>query len=345
VDNMRETGQDLKSERLRQGLTLEGISERTRISVEVLQALEAGAYGRIGTPLLVRSFIRTYCTALGIDAEPLLKDHNAEILACNQQASAIKRYQKLSPSFQRYRRRRTTVLLFLGVVVAGGVAAGIWVANKGMHFRGAEILTKDINPQQELPSDLSERSTAPGSAETEEETALVPEHVASLPLHAVARDKPVVTDQGSTAASGQPGRETASVAAVHPMVQVEAAPPPQNAEQVVSDVDPPKEAVAPETPVFEDAPSDMNQPAGHKLFVEADQEVWVQVRIDGKNKHSALLQPGERREWQVNDKVNVVLGNAGGVRMKWDGRPLRQLGRSGQVVRFHLPDPGYLEAP
>ena len=56
---MQELAEFLKSERLTQGLTLPEMSERLRVSVSMLQALEEGNFERIGTALLIRSFIRS----------------------------------------------------------------------------------------------------------------------------------------------------------------------------------------------------------------------------------------------------------------------------------------------
>jgi len=53
----------------------------------------------------------------------------------------------------------------------------------------------------------------------------------------------------------------------------------------------------------------------------------------------ALLQPGEKRAWEAVQEVEIILGNAGGVQMTWDRRPVGQIGKPGQVRRFKLPHP------
>jgi cytoskeleton protein RodZ len=93
------------------------------------------------------------------------------------------------------------------------------------------------------------------------------------------------------------------------------------------------EAVADDQPV-----QDMETAASNKFTVEADDRVWVQVRIDDKETRSAMLRPGERREWSADRDMQVVVGNAGGIRMKWNGQPLEAPRDSGRVLRFRLPD-------
>jgi general secretion pathway protein A len=77
----------------------------------------------------------------------------------------------------------------------------------------------------------------------------------------------------------------------------------------------------------------------HHFEIEAVQPCWVQIVIDRKKTEIALLQPGEQRAWEATKEVEVVLGNAGGVRMKWDLKPVGQVGKPGQVARFRLPQP------
>lgn len=41
--------------------------------------------------------------------------------------------------------------------------------------------------------------------------------------------------------------------------------------------------------------------------------------------------------------MRIVIGNAGGVSMKWDGRPVDIPARPGSVLRFSLPDERHLK--
>ena len=85
----------------------------------------------------------------------------------------------------------------------------------------------------------------------------------------------------------------------------------------------------------------MNQPVSldHRFEIEALQESWVEVKNEGRKTERFLLHPGERREWSVVGELQILLGNAGGVLMKWDGAPIDLGARPGQVLRFRLPHP------
>ncbi len=68
------------------------------------------------------------------------------------------------------------------------------------------------------------------------------------------------------------------------------------------------------------------------LSLEAIEASWVQVTIDGEEVREALLQPEDTVQWKANKKFRLTLGNAGGVRVKLNGRELPPFGPSGEVV-------------
>lgn len=84
-----------------------------------------------------------------------------------------------------------------------------------------------------------------------------------------------------------------------------------------------------------DALRPMSSP--HRFEIEAFQSSWVEVRGDGRRAEGVLLHPGDKRSWSVEEGVQIVVGNAGGVQMKWDDVPIDPGGRPGQVLRFRLP--------
>jgi len=114
---MQELTEYLKSERLKQGLTLKEMSEKLRVSVGMLQALEEGNYQKIGTALLIRSFIRAYCNLVGIDSQPLLDRYASEINAFDKQDDGIQRYGTWSKGLGKKSRFGVIAITFLCVAV------------------------------------------------------------------------------------------------------------------------------------------------------------------------------------------------------------------------------------
>ena len=73
-------------------------------------------------------------------------------------------------------------------------------------------------------------------------------------------------------------------------------------------------------------------------MLRAVDTTWVRVAPEGAPVTEETLQPGAVREWRSAGHFRVSLGNAGGVEVELDGRPLPTLGERGQVVHATLPD-------
>ena len=75
----------------------------------------------------------------------------------------------------------------------------------------------------------------------------------------------------------------------------------------------------------------------HVLEIAANDTVWIKVVMDGITKREALMKQGDNVTYDANETVSVVVGNAGGVTMKFDGREL-PVGKKGEVLRITLPE-------
>ena len=69
------------------------------------------------------------------------------------------------------------------------------------------------------------------------------------------------------------------------------------------------------------------------LDLEALELSWVVVQVDGASPHEALLRAGERIRWKGKDRFTLTLGNAGGVRVVFNGKPQGPFGPIGKVAR------------
>lgn len=66
-------GQALRDARISQGLSLEDVSEKTKIRVTLLSLIEADEFKKVGAPTYVRGHITAYAKLIGLDAKELLK--------------------------------------------------------------------------------------------------------------------------------------------------------------------------------------------------------------------------------------------------------------------------------
>jgi cytoskeleton protein RodZ len=71
-----------------------------------------------------------------------------------------------------------------------------------------------------------------------------------------------------------------------------------------------------------------------QLEIDATAECWISVHRDGNPSISKLFVPGEIQSFNAVEQFLVIIGNAGGVNLKINGKPTKPLGKSGEVVKI-----------
>jgi cytoskeleton protein RodZ len=298
---MKELGEYLKAERLRQRVELATITEKTCISRSMLIALEEGDSERIETPLLVRSFTRAYCRVLGLDPVVVLERYTGETPRHERLDEGIRHYRERSRAVRERARLRLFFLVFATLTIAGVYITTVWLPKR-------EPGPLELSQQTAMEG----QTTADEQLKAEREASLT--HDQGVKADAVSggvqenRGEAGVPEQsGPTAEAGkQPGEVRATV---------------------------PKDSPAEKVPGGASAAQQ-----GHRLRVEATVETWVEVRLDDKKVEGVLLHAGESREWQVQKGLRLLMGNATGAKVTWDGKAVKNLGKPGQAVRLRLPE-------
>ena len=65
---------------------------------------------------------------------------------------------------------------------------------------------------------------------------------------------------------------------------------------------------------------------------------WIKVLVDDQGPKEYIFQAGERFEWEARKGFDLVIGNAGGIDLVFEGKEIEDLGGAGQVVRLKLPE-------
>jgi len=68
------------------------------------------------------------------------------------------------------------------------------------------------------------------------------------------------------------------------------------------------------------------------LELKAIEETWIQIQVNGRAQADALFKPGEGSSYQATNRIELIIGNAGGLDMVFNGRMLERFGKSGEVV-------------
>jgi cytoskeleton protein RodZ len=119
-----------------------------------------------------------------------------------------------------------------------------------------------------------------------------------------------------------------------PSQPVVAAPPPKqtpiSGAATLSASAPPPPAVASQPP---------SAPLGpYRLVARTTETTWIRVRTEDGRTSEETVPANEVREWVSNGPFVLSIGNAGGVSLELNGRPVPRLGASGAVInRMVLP--------
>ncbi|MCM8800454.1 MAG: DUF4115 domain-containing protein [Candidatus Omnitrophica bacterium] len=72
---------------------------------------------------------------------------------------------------------------------------------------------------------------------------------------------------------------------------------------------------------------------GIRLVIEAKDNCWIKLSLDGKVVFQNILIKGKAETWQAKDKIELSLGNAGAVVLEVNGKVMPALGKKGQAIK------------
>ena len=72
---------------------------------------------------------------------------------------------------------------------------------------------------------------------------------------------------------------------------------------------------------------------------------WVLAQADGKIAFSGTIEPNASQTVEGNNRVFLKLGNAGGARLLFNGKPVGPFGKDGEVVRVQFTSGGFQIVP
>jgi cytoskeleton protein RodZ len=317
---MSSIGETLRRERLRQSLDLEHISRELKIASRFLEAIETERFDRLPAGVFAKSFVRQYAQLLGLDGDELAGEFQ-KMMEPPPEPDPHKPNVSPVPDIHVPRvdawdavgdRRGfgwTSVLPALVLVVVVMLAcAGVYAfwtrATRPpvMAQTGPRPTETVPRPASQQPAPAEPAAQAPASAPTEPPNTPPP-----------AVEQPKATDETAPAASP---------ATPQPQPADAPAPPEVSADRPAS------EAVS-------------NPNAAVRVHVTADETAWVLARADGKYLFSGTLEPSQSRSVEANEMLTLRLGNAGGVTITLNGKPVGPIGPKGQVREVQFTSGGF----
>lgn len=350
--DLREIGTMLREERERQGLSLDTVSDKTKISRSCLAAIEEGNDNLLPHPVYAKGFIKNYARLLGVDHEEftarlstvyqieeptqfrdisLVTDIPDDDCGCSVSSSAP----------------RPPVMLWLA-----GAGAVIVVLALGWYlfarvFSGSEPSgeAKPAEPAAVAPS----KPVAPPVTEPAPAVP-TPVPVPPAPVAVTPTVPPAVTPTVPPAVTPTvpPAVTPAPVETLKPQSETAKAGAPTADDKATQDIavsgpsgSAPVVPAAPETaPAAAVAPTAKNFTVGetgpHVVTIAANERCWLQAGADGGAMHETMLEKGDTFTGRFADNMLVRLGNAGAVEIHFDNKlyPLQAGKGSVKTLKF-----------
>ena len=67
------------------------------------------------------------------------------------------------------------------------------------------------------------------------------------------------------------------------------------------------------------------------LEIFAKEQTWLSISPDGRQVFSGVLEPNETKTVEAKESARLKIGNAGGLAVRLNGKPLGDIGPKGQV--------------
>ena len=101
--------------------------------------------------------------------------------------------------------------------------------------------------------------------------------------------------------------------------------------------EPPSEAEQ-ERETVEETETEEDKAEPMALRVVATEQAWMRVQLDQNKPYEALLKSGESLTVKAREKFIIRIGNAGGVELFFNEKPLGNPGKPGEVIDLTLPE-------
>jgi cytoskeleton protein RodZ len=285
------------------GVTLEEISESTKISTRLLNALESDRFSELPGGIFTRNFIRAYAQYLGLDEEHALSeykraagspsDNDLTRLAPNSTLTSLSGH-----------RGRALPWLVIAVLLGSGYAVYRY-SHRAVEIPAAPAATaQTANPQ----TANSQTADAPA-------TSSPPAQASSPGSNPVAGSSGEGAAQTADNSASQPAAVAADSGSVNPT--------PATPSSATSAAD--SSATPPEL-----GEGDL------VLQVSSSEDSWIAVAADGKTLWQHTLTANSRRFFRAKDFFDVTTGNAQGTSLALNGHAQKPLGREGEFKRVHL---------
>ena len=348
---MSSIGETLRRERQKRNLELDQISRDLKISSRFLHAIEDDHFDQLPAGVFAKSFVRQYATLLGLDADEMVAEVQRTLTPEPIPGTPLDEPPKESlgsvpemhigrgEEWDRVGDRRnwsSSLPAFAMVVVVMLVCSGLYAFWQRERHPSAqapvETAKQAAPPQQQQAAQPAAQPPAPVEQPAEGSSAQGQAQPPAGQPNTAAPAQAANAQPAAQLPASQPAGAAPTAANVNP--QATAAPgtatpgnpptPPNGAQSAADRV------IAPAAP---------GEPV--KVEITAAEPVWVLARANGKYLFSGTLDANQTKSVEANGTVTLRVGNAGGLSVTLNGKPVGPLGPKGQVRDVQFTSGGF----
>lgn len=292
-------GETLKKYREESGLGLSDIALKLRIRIEHLQAIEDNAFEKLPADVFTIGYLREYAKLFNIDADALVETFK-ELKKAKAQPVEIADETINRTSLEPQTENKTPIspgIKIFTAIGAGAIAAII-------------LFT------------IMERLQNTNSGNTD--NRIIVRLAKEIPV-----EVPVVPAQklpGQTEVKAPEPQKAVSSSVTVPSVKASTEAARKLPEQI-----------KPKPPASQNDGPPVATERRHKLKVIANEDTWLRIETGNEEWQEVMMAQGDSNEWSSRKGFNLKIGNAGGVKLVFNGKDLGTLGEKGKVLQLRLP--------
>jgi cytoskeleton protein RodZ len=303
-------GDRLRREREMRKISLEEIAAATKIGTRHLRALEEEEFNKLPGGIFNKGFVRAYARFLGINEDQAVSDYLVAAGEPENQTSEIvvdqivAQHEAEKKAKVRFRELETINRNDSGIPWGAIVALIVIVAAVagGWTYYSRYKARLEARPQQAQTQPGSPASSAPAAAQLQAGAATA-DTQASAPQESATQSSnvPASAAAASSAAATNTVASAQSAASTPPSTQT----PAEHESQPV--------------------------PGEFIVSIRATKPAWISVTADGKHVMSSTMSPADAKSIHARNSISLTTGNAGGVEISFNGKPIPPLGGDGEV--------------
>jgi len=309
---LADLGYEVRRIREDKGLSIEDVTEITKIRTHFLEGIEAGDYSSFPSGVYIRGFVKSYLSFLGAEDmwtqfKPYL--FSEEILDTSELILG-----NFTPPTRGFKHTsRLWVIVLMLVVIAGLAWYGLAIWNS--RDRGIIIAENETLIRETVPS-VEEKLSAPPEKDISEQRGSSP----NIPL-AMSEDQLATTEiSDDLYSSGVVSEDLLSddLTAVPAKDQ--------------SDL---KDLVSPDNSIGAGEGGQQVQTEPLRLSLSMTRDCWVKLSTEDKTLFQGIIKKDTQRVFEITDRTEVVYGRPGSVTVVFNDQELGNPGKGGTVARWY----------